>query len=139
MVKPTFAFWPADVENVTAAPFTVAVRLTSAGTLNIFKVSLPKFAPLCCTHSWYCWFALTDWVSMKNVCPDGLLLIEMLAWVDVPVHKLRVADAFVTLVACIAILGCAAVGVKLKRTSCPATVVLAVTLPPTVIVGVITS
>ena len=65
--------------------------------------------------------------------------IEMEAIVDGLLHRFKVAYGFVTLFTNSAIRS-DEVGVKLKRTSCPGTVVVAVTaLPPMEMVGVVTS
>ena len=117
---------------------TVSVPVKSAGTVTICKVSLPMLAEECRIQSRYVPAAVSC-ASKENVCP-GLLLTGVLASNE-PEGKstVMVADGFVTFVADTEMCW-GEVVVKLRRTSCPATTVVAVTaLPPIEIPGAVTS
>lgn len=118
---------------------TVNVPVKSAATAASFRVSLPKPVEECWAHTWYV-PPPASCLSTKNVCPAGLLLICVLASTETEGDPtFSMAEGFVTFVA-VTLMCCAVVVVKLKRTSCPATVVFAVTaLPPIEIAGVATS
>src|SRR5947209_10099839 len=76
---------------------------------------------------------------MKNVCPAGLLLIAFyVLLVPSGFYTLSLHDALPILIAYTTI-RCAAVPLKLRRTSCPATVVALDTGKPSVLIAATTA